>query len=167
MALQFCAGEGANRSRPRAARAAADVSPPPPPERRKKARDGGVSQNHALPVIHGGLLVKESGPFGQKSVCTVQRCVFRAPNFLVSREVSWAPSLRLGVDFFFCGCAVQTQRAPLVRPSSLPPLLTSSTVAFTFRATRLSRPHYWCARCVCRVPSRALVVAPLSSARRR
>ena len=78
---EFCPGGDTNRTRPSSARAAADPSPPPPPERREEARDGGISRNHALPRIRGGLLVKESGSLGQKCVCKVHRYVFTAPHF--------------------------------------------------------------------------------------
>ena len=103
LAPEFCPGGDTNRTRPRSARAAADPSPPPPPERREEARDGGISRNHALPQIRGGLLVKESGSLGQKCVCKVHRYVFMHPTFLVTPLVTvpCGVSLHAGGRRFF------------------------------------------------------------------
>ena len=77
------AGDASNRSRPRFATAWADDDPA---GTRDKERADGISCTHALPQVHGRLLVKESGPGSHYSVCAVQRCVFAHPSASVPRS---------------------------------------------------------------------------------
>ena len=136
---EFCPGGDTNRTRPSSARAAADPSPPPPPERREEARDGGISRNHALPRIRGGLLVKESGSLGQKCVCKVHRYVFMHPTFLVTPLVSWPATSLTTFDRHCAQLRLRAhklcRRAPLPSGASSGCRLPSSLSCGTRRAS--------------------------------